>query len=182
MEAPGVGCDVPAHSYIFPFEPNPNWSKCDADGAEIDKCIVDTVDKYGLKEPIVFDTKLVKSIWNQERCKWALELKQNDKIIHDEADFLTNGSGILNQWKMPGIAGLNQFTGKLVHTAAWDKAYDWTNEKIAVLGNGSSGIPSCSCAPFQGCQNCQLHSPSDLGVGQSLSRYHEGWNGNQLRI
>ncbi|KGO38803.1 hypothetical protein PEX1_028480 [Penicillium expansum] len=138
LEAPGVGCDVPAHSYIFPFEPNPNWSKCDADGAEIDKCIVDTVDKYGLKEPIVFDTKLVKSIWNQERCKWALELKQNDKIIHDEADFLTNGSGILNQWKMPGIAGLNQFTGKLVHTAAWDKAYDWTNEKIAVLGNGSS--------------------------------------------
>ncbi|KAK4862652.1 hypothetical protein LT330_002785 [Penicillium expansum] len=125
-------------SYIFPFEPNPNWSKCDADGAEIDKCIVDTVDKYGLKEPIVFDTKLVKSIWNQERCKWALELKQNDKIIHDEADFLTNGSGILNQWKMPGIAGLNQFTGKLVHTAAWDKAYDWTNEKIALLGNGSS--------------------------------------------
>ncbi|KAJ6125329.1 hypothetical protein N7471_012646 [Penicillium samsonianum] len=128
---PGVGCDVPAHSYVFPFEPNPNWSKCYAGGAEIEKYIVDTVDKYGLKDPIVFDTKLVKSIWNEERGKWVLELKQNDKAIHDEADILINGSGILNQWKMPNIVGLDQFAGKLVHTAAWDKTYDWTGKNIA---------------------------------------------------
>lgn len=137
---PGVGCDVPAHSYVLPFEPNPNWSKCYAGGGEIEKYIVDTVDKYGLKDPIVFDTKLVKSIWNEERGKWTLELKQNGAIIHDEADVLINGSGILNQWKMPDIAGLEAFTGKLVHTAAWDQTYDWSDKKIAVIGNGSSGI------------------------------------------
>ncbi|KAJ5696786.1 hypothetical protein N7536_007198 [Penicillium majusculum] len=97
---PGVRCDVPVHSYVLPFEPNPNWSKCYAGGGEIEKYIVDTVDKYGLKDRIVFNTKLVKSIWNEERGKWALELKQNDMIVHDEADVLINGSGILNQWKM----------------------------------------------------------------------------------
>ncbi|KAJ5617930.1 hypothetical protein N7537_003044 [Penicillium hordei] len=137
---PGVGCDVPAHSYVLPFEPNPNWSKCYAGGDEIEKYIVDTVDKYGLRDPIVFDTKLVKSIWNEERGKWALELNQNGTIIHDEAEVLINGSGILNQWKMPEIAGLETFAGKLAHTAAWDKTYDWSNKKIAVIGNGSSGI------------------------------------------
>ncbi|KAJ5170247.1 uncharacterized protein N7500_003030 [Penicillium coprophilum] len=137
---PGVGCDVPAHSYVFPFEPNPNWSKCYAGGAEIEKYIVDTVDKYGLKDPIVFDTKLVKSIWNEERGKWALELKQNEKTIQDEADILIDGSGILNKWNMPNIAGLDQFAGKLVHTAGWDKTYDWTDKKVAVIGNGSSAL------------------------------------------
>ena len=80
------------------------------------------------------------SIWNEERGKWALELTQNGTIIHDEADVLINGSGILNQWKMPDIAGLEAFTGKLVHTAAWDKTYDWSDKKIAVIGNGSSGV------------------------------------------
>ncbi|KUM62460.1 hypothetical protein ACN42_g4650 [Penicillium freii] len=105
---PGVGCDVPAHSYVLPFEPNPNWSKCYVGGGEIEKYIVDTVDKHGLKNPIVFDTKLVKSIWNEDRGKWALELTQNGTIIHDEADVLINGSGILNQWKMPDIAGLER--------------------------------------------------------------------------
>lgn len=147
LEAPGSRMFIRALDAMFlptamsfPFEPNPNWSKCYAGGTEIEKYIVDTVDKYGLKDPIVFGIKLVKSIWNEERDKWALELKQNDKAIHDEADILINGSGIFNQWKMPNIVGLDQFAGKLVHTAAWDKTYDWTGKKIAVIGNGSSGI------------------------------------------
>jgi hypothetical protein len=138
---PGVGCDVPAHSYVFPFEPNPSWSKCYVGGEEIEKYIIDTVEKYGLKDQIVFNTRVVKSIWNEDRGKWALELKQNDKtIIQDEADILINAAGILNRWKMPDISGLDQFSGKLVHTAAWDKSYDWSGKRVAVIGNGSSGL------------------------------------------
>ncbi|CAI7663108.1 unnamed protein product [Penicillium viridicatum] len=129
---PGVGCDVPAHSYVLPFEPNPNWSKCYVGGGEIEKYIVDTVDKYELKDPIVFDTKLVKSIWNEERGKWALELTQNGTIIHDEADVLINGSGILNQWKMPDIAGLERCLLESLSTRLLGTK--------PVIGNGSSGV------------------------------------------
>ena len=32
---PGVACDVPAHIYSFPFEPNPEWSAFYASGGEI---------------------------------------------------------------------------------------------------------------------------------------------------
>ncbi|OQD90612.1 hypothetical protein PENANT_c001G08521 [Penicillium antarcticum] len=138
---PGVGCDVPAHSYIFPFEPNPSWSKCYVGGEEIERYILDTVEKYGLKDQIVFNSRVVKCIWNEDRGKWALELRQNHKtIIQDEADILIDGSGILNRWRMPDITGLDRFSGKLVHTAAWDKTYDWSGKRIAVIGNGSSGL------------------------------------------
>lgn len=138
---PGVACDVPAHSYVFPFEPNPSWSKCYAGGDEIKQYIIDTVDKHGLRENIVFNTRLTKSIWNEERGKWGLELKQNGTtVIQDEADILINASGILNRWEMPSIHGLDQFSGRVMHTAGWDKSYDWTGKKIAVIGNGSSGI------------------------------------------
>jgi thioredoxin reductase len=41
---------------------------------------------------------------------------------------------------MPDISGLDQFSGKLVHTAAWDKSYDWSGKRVAVIGNGSSGL------------------------------------------
>ncbi|KAJ5920295.1 hypothetical protein N7516_011153 [Penicillium verrucosum] len=71
----------PTAIYVLPFEPNPNWSNGYAGGGEIGKYIVDTVDKYGLKDPIVFDTKLVKFIWNEERRKWALKPKQNGTRI-----------------------------------------------------------------------------------------------------
>ncbi|CAK45996.1 hypothetical protein AnigIFM59636_011314 [Aspergillus niger] len=137
---PGVGCDVPAHSYVFPFEPNPSWSQSYAKGPEIEEYIRSTTEKYGLKERIIFNTRLVKSVWNEERGKWVLELKQNDTMVCDEADILINAGGILNRWKMPKIEGLTQFQGKLLHTAGWDPAYDWSGKKIAIIGNGSSGI------------------------------------------
>lgn len=140
-EYPGVACDVPAHSYIFPFEPNPSWSKCYVGGDEIQQYMIDTANKYGLREKVVFKTRLVKSVWNEDRGKWNLELQQNGTdTIQDEADVLINASGILNRWKMPNIEGLDQFGGKVFHTARWDKSYDWTDKKIAVIGNGSSGI------------------------------------------
>ena len=103
--------------------------------------MIDTVNKHGLKEKIVFKTRLIKSIWNEERAKWSLELEQNGTtVIQDEADILINTSGILNRWKMPDIDSLDQFSGKVIHTASWDKSYDWAGKKIAVIGNGSSGV------------------------------------------
>lgn len=43
-------------------------------------------------------------------------------------------------WKWPSIPGLSQFPGKKVHSASWDHEYDYSNKRIAVIGNGSSGI------------------------------------------
>jgi len=40
----------------------------------------------------------------------------------------------------PQIPGLKDFKGKLVHSASWDHSYDYSNKRIAVIGNGSSGI------------------------------------------
>ena len=40
-----------AMCYVFPFEPNLNWSKCYAGDAVTEKYIVHCVDKYGLEDP-----------------------------------------------------------------------------------------------------------------------------------
>ncbi|KAI9923725.1 hypothetical protein AWENTII_011897 [Aspergillus wentii] len=137
---PGVGCDIPAHSYVFPFEPNPRWSKFYVEGAEIQQYILDTTEKYKLRENITFNTKITKSVWDEDNGKWKIELEQHGSLIHDEADILINGSGILNQWKWPDIEGLHSFQGKLLHSAKWDPNYDYTDKKIAVIGNGSSAL------------------------------------------
>ncbi|RAL07846.1 flavin-containing monooxygenase [Aspergillus homomorphus CBS 101889] len=144
---PGVGCDVPAHSYVFPFKANPDWSQCYAKGPEIEKYIVDTAEEFGLKKHIVFNTRLTKAIWNEAKGKWVLELTQSNPEdssslqLHDEADVLLNAGGVLNRWKWPEIEGLrDKFQGKVVHTAAWDASYDWAGKRIAVIGNGSSGL------------------------------------------
>ncbi|QRD93240.1 hypothetical protein F9C07_2098600 [Aspergillus flavus] len=137
---PGVACDVPVHSYQFPFAPNPAWSSYYASGKEIQEYIVSTAEKYDLKEKIKFNTKLVKAIWCETQGKWKLQLQQGGLIIEDEADIVLDGSGVLNQWKWQEIEGLDTFKGKLRHTARWDPEYNYEGKKIAVLGNGSSGI------------------------------------------
>lgn len=82
-------------SYILPFEPNPNWSKFYVSGPEIQKYILDTTEKYSLRDKITFDTNIVKSHWDEDQGKWKVELEQNGARIHDEADILINASGIL---------------------------------------------------------------------------------------
>jgi cation diffusion facilitator CzcD-associated flavoprotein CzcO len=38
------------------------------------------------------------------------------------------------------IPGLDQFQGPILHTGAWDESADCHDKRIAVIGNGSSGI------------------------------------------
>lgn len=40
----------------------------------------------------------------------------------------------------PDIPGLADFKGHITHSAHWDHEYDYSNKRIAVIGNGSSGI------------------------------------------
>jgi hypothetical protein len=42
------------------------------------------------------------------------------------------------QW--PDIPGFDSFKGHRVHSANWDHSYDYAHKKIAVIGNGSSGV------------------------------------------
>ncbi|KAH7259815.1 hypothetical protein NW759_002732 [Fusarium solani] len=137
---PGVACDVPAHIYTFPFEPNPDWTSFYAAGPEIWEYIKRTTDKYQLDERVQLNSKVTSTIWDEASGKWRIEVNQNGTVIKDEADVLVNGSGILHKWRWPEIKGLDSFKGRRLHSAAWDASLDWTGKRVAIIGNGSSAI------------------------------------------
>ncbi|KAF0637907.1 hypothetical protein FPSE5266_03749 [Fusarium pseudograminearum] len=139
---PGVACDVPAHIYTFPFEPNPSWSCFYASGPEIWRYIKKTSDKYELAKPVEFNSELVSSTWDDEAGKWRLEIRQQNgsALIKDEADILVNATGFLSKWNWPTIPGLDKFKGKLMHTADWDTSLDWSGKTVGIIGNGSSAV------------------------------------------
>ncbi|RDW65714.1 flavin-containing monooxygenase [Aspergillus mulundensis] len=137
---PGVGCDIPIHSYIFYFAPNPDWSQCYAKGPEIQAYILDTVERFGLREKIQFSTRLVSAIWNEDEGVWDLKVQRGSEVFEDKAHVLINAGGVLNNWTLPDIEGLDTFQGKVLHTANWDPTYNPSNKRIAVIGNGSSAL------------------------------------------
>lgn len=155
--------DLHQDAYTFLFEPNPDWSHFYAPATEIRAYIKRTSDKYGLAEKVIFNSKVQEAIWDEATGKWNLKIEQNGQVIEDTTDILVHASGFLNKVKMPNIPGINNFKGKLMHTATWyvsnfpfplqphpsepqtnnhprDESYDYTNKRIAVIGNGSSGI------------------------------------------
>ncbi|TKX18371.1 flavin-binding monooxygenase-like protein 7 [Elsinoe australis] len=137
---PGVACDVPAHVYSFPFEPNPDWSAYYASGAEILAYFRRTVRKYGLDRDVRTGCRVEEARWDEEGGRWKVKVRGKDGVFEDEADVLVSATGFLSHWRWPEIQGLRDFRGKLLHSADWDHAFGFEGKKVGVIGNGSSAI------------------------------------------
>ncbi|TKA78566.1 hypothetical protein B0A49_01776 [Cryomyces minteri] len=137
---PGVQCDVPAHIYAFPFDPNPKWDKFYADGPVILEYMKEVCDKWNLRRDIRFGTRVVGAEWQDEEGRWKIAVEKNGKQRDEYADILISAQGFLSAWKWPAIPGIHDFKGHKVHSANWDHNFDYANKKIGIIGNGSSGI------------------------------------------
>ncbi|OAL46300.1 FAD/NAD(P)-binding domain-containing protein [Pyrenochaeta sp. DS3sAY3a] len=138
---PGCKCDIPAHNYAFSFAPNPNWPNYYATSEQIHEYMHDVANKYDCNRYIKYKHSVKSAVWNEAKGKWEVDVQNGDgAIVHDEVDVFINAGGVLNNWKWPNIEGLQDFKGKLVHSARWDQEYDFTDKRVAVIGIGSSGI------------------------------------------
>ena len=82
-------------TYVFRFEPNPDWSHFYVSGGEIKDYVQRTVQKWGLDEHVELNSKVIESVWDEESGKWKVKIDQNGVIKEDEADVLVNGIGLL---------------------------------------------------------------------------------------
>lgn len=139
---PGISCDIPSQSYSFTFENNPEWNNFYSSGEQILHYMNHVADKYGARKNIQLGHEFKGAIWLREERKWEVRiLRKSDNVVFvDKADVLVKGTGILNKWKWPAIEGLHGFKGSLLHSANWDKECDLQGKRVAVIGNGSTGI------------------------------------------
>ncbi|KIX10171.1 uncharacterized protein Z518_01252 [Rhinocladiella mackenziei CBS 650.93] len=137
---PGVMCDVPAHIYTFLDIPHPDWSHYYATGPEIHQYLKTVTKRYNLDRDVQLNSEVKSAIWDEESGTWKIQVLKETEVVDDWCDVLINGSGVLNHWSWPSIPGLDQFKGHLCHSANWKDGFDFTGKRVAVVGNGSSGI------------------------------------------
>lgn len=53
---------------------------------------------------------------------------------------LISANGPLAKPTLPNLAGIDSFRGKWFHNLRWDPTVELANKRVAVIGNGSSGI------------------------------------------
>lgn len=94
---PGVQCDVPAHIYAFPFDPNPEWTRFYASGAEILEYFKKTTKKWNLDRDLQLNTKVVGARWHESEGMWEVELEntRSEELRKEWCHVLISGQGVL---------------------------------------------------------------------------------------
>jgi len=146
---PGIQCDNDSLVYMPLLEETGYMpSKKFADGYEIyDHCQI-IADTFGLRQNALFHTLIETLVWDARANRWTVGTNRGDSI---KARFVVLAMGPLNKPKLPGIPGINEFKGKIFHTARWDYEYtggEWRNpaltkladKKVAIIGTGATAI------------------------------------------
>ena len=134
---PGAACDVPSLLYSFSFEPKTDWSRAFAPQPEIEAYLKHCENKYGLSNNIQFDSEVVTAIFNAETGRWLLTTAGGQQI---SARIFISACGQLSQPATPPLKGIENFTGKVMHSARWDHGHSLKGKKVAVIGTGASAI------------------------------------------
>ena len=132
---PGLTCDVPSQLYQFSFAPKPDWSGVFAPGEEIQRYLLDVVERFGLDDRLRLQSEVVSAVFSGST--WQVVTADGTTL---EADFVIAATGVLHHPFTPDIPGLDTFDGDVVHTARWDDAIVTSGRRIAVIGNGSTGV------------------------------------------
>src|SRR5262249_49881697 len=95
-------------------------------------------DRFNLRPDIQFDTAVERAVFDERTNNWSVSTSDGKTVT---AKFVVLATGCLSNARMPDIKGLDRFKGKVYHTGHWPhQPVDFTGQRVAVIGTGSSGI------------------------------------------
>ena len=118
---PGLSCDNDSYCYLPLLEEMKFFpSKKFAEGLEIREYCQSVATKLNLYEGALFHTCVTELSWDESIKRWRIATDRGDDF---RARFVVMAMGPINTPKVPRVAGLDEFQGKMFHTARWDYEY-----------------------------------------------------------
>ena len=133
---PGCACDVQSHLYSLSFVPNPDWTHSFSPQAEIWDYLRKCARDYAVLPHIRFGHNVTEAVWEPDRQRWRIETSAGTCM----AALLISAAGSFSEPKLPELAGLKKFKGKMFHSSRWDHQFEIKRSRIAVIGTGASAI------------------------------------------
>lgn len=96
--------------------------------------------KWNLDRDLQLNTRVVRALWQEDEGLWKITVEHEGKQREEYCNVLISAQGVLVHESWPQVPGLKDFKGHVTHSASWDHNYDYSGKRIAVIGNGSSGI------------------------------------------
>lgn len=157
--------DSPAVFYSFSFASKTDWTTLHPSGPELAQYMADVCKRFQIVDKIQFNTDVQELRWIDEDEEWEITLShlvpgtgdlaqhQRDQLVASEgqqsvyvkteivrAKVVVSGVGGLvepKQWPND-IPGIEEFEGKIMHTARWNDKIDLRDKDVIMLGSGCS--------------------------------------------
>ena len=135
---PGCRVDVSNHLYSYSFMQRKDWPFYFSPQSELLQYFRTCADELGVTQHVEFATEIELARWDEVEKHWELHVVKGDHRTVEFADVFIGATGQLNRPRLPDIEGRDTFSGPSFHSARWDKSVDFTDKRVAVIGNGAS--------------------------------------------
>ena len=171
---PGAQCDTASFVYMPLLEETGHMpTEKYAHAPEILEHCQRIGKQYDLYDNALFHTQVTDLEWDDANSRWIVRTNRGDEFT---TQFVAMGTGPLHVPKLPGIPGIESFTGHSFHTSRWD--YDYTggdpagapmdklaDKRVAIIGTGATSV---QCVPHlaRACRELYVfqRTPSSVDV------------------
>ena len=139
---PGIRSD--SDMYTMGYDSKP-WrdAKAIADGPSILSYVVEAADERGLTDKIRFDHRVKSAAWSSADATWTLtaETKHGEqRQLSCNVLFVCSGYYNYDQGYTPTFAGIDDFTGAVVHPQHWPQDLDYAGKRVVIIGSGATAM------------------------------------------
>ncbi|MGX4736707.1 flavin-containing monooxygenase [Kitasatospora griseola] len=140
---PGIRSDSDLHTFGYAFKP---WREKEsiADAPQILSYLRETVRENGLQDRIRYQHRVLEASWSTADARWSVRVERVDtgEQVTLTCDWLFCAMGYYryDQGFTPEFAGLERFTGTVVHPQHWPEDLDHTGKRVLVIGSGATAV------------------------------------------
>ncbi|MEM1300824.1 MAG: NAD(P)/FAD-dependent oxidoreductase, partial [Pseudomonadota bacterium] len=141
---PGARCDVESvqysHKYLPDLERDWDWSERYAPQPEILAYANEIADRLDVRRNICFGRKVNRAVYDEAASEWSVTCDTGETVT---APFYIMATGCLSVPNRVDFEGKDTFQGPTYQTGEWPhEPVDFTGQRVAVIGTGSSAIQS----------------------------------------
>ena len=138
---PDIRVDTLSITYEFSFEDEYSWSEYFARGEEVRTYLEFISKKYGVHKHTRLGHDLEDARFDDESLTWHLTFQGPDgRRVERDVNMVVSAAGVFAKTKLPDIDGIDEFEGTIVHPTEWTSELDVQGKRVAVIGNGSTGV------------------------------------------
>lgn len=100
------------------------------------------IERHDLESGFKFNAEFIGSAWDEATQRHTIRIRDTHTGVEEVlgANVLVSAAGPLAAPRLPKVPGIETFQGDWFHNLQWNPDVELRGKRVAVIGNGSSGI------------------------------------------